>query len=230
MTVKLVIKQQMSMAGRGSRQSELKTEATGTVIDPSGLTVLSLSATDPTRVYKRMMGGTDMGFTMESELADVKILLDDGSEVSSKVVLRDDDLDLAFIQPEEIPAEPMAAVDLTQSAEPRLLDEVIFLNRLGRVAGRAYAVSIESIEAVVNKPRTFYIPGRKESSASLGSPVFALDGKIIGVTLLRTITSVGGGGSLFGDRMENVTPIILPAGDVLEAAEQATNEDDEDAG
>ena len=45
-TVKLAIKQSMSMGGHDSK-SESKTETTGTVIDPSGLTVVSLATTDP---------------------------------------------------------------------------------------------------------------------------------------------------------------------------------------
>src|SRR6266487_3234069 len=46
-TVQLVMKSKMSMPGFGGRSNESKQDATGTTIDPSGLTVLSLSATDP---------------------------------------------------------------------------------------------------------------------------------------------------------------------------------------
>src|SRR5664280_3591149 len=48
-TVQVVLK--MSNAGR-SRES--RQDVTGTVVDPSGLTVLALSATDPSEMYQRM--------------------------------------------------------------------------------------------------------------------------------------------------------------------------------
>src|ERR1700722_12080429 len=50
-TVKLAIKQSVSMGGR-DQKSESKTETTGTVIDPSGLTVVSLATTDPSSTVK----------------------------------------------------------------------------------------------------------------------------------------------------------------------------------
>src|SRR6266567_4578044 len=50
-TVKLAIKQSISMGGR-DQKSDSKTETTGTVIDPSGLTVVSLATTDPSSAMK----------------------------------------------------------------------------------------------------------------------------------------------------------------------------------
>ena len=50
-TVKLAIKQSISMGSHDSK-SESKTETTGTVIDPSGLTVVSLATTDPGSAMK----------------------------------------------------------------------------------------------------------------------------------------------------------------------------------
>src|SRR5271154_1773701 len=50
-TVKLAIKQSVSMGGRENK-SESKTETTGTVIDSSGLTVVSLATTDPSSTVK----------------------------------------------------------------------------------------------------------------------------------------------------------------------------------
>src|ERR1700690_2334388 len=50
-TVKLAIKQSVSMGGRENK-SESKTETTGTIVDPSGLTVVSLATTDPSSAVK----------------------------------------------------------------------------------------------------------------------------------------------------------------------------------
>lgn len=159
---------------------------------------------------------------MESELTDVKMLLPDGTEVAAEVVLRDKDLDLAFIRPKTKPGTPMSALDLSNSTRAQVLDQVVTLNRLGQVAGRAYAASVERINAVVQKPRTFYIPDSNMTSTGMGSPAFALDGKIVGIFVMRSIKSGGNRGSaLFSGRADNLTAILIPAEEVLKAARQA---------
>src|SRR5438067_1951988 len=55
LTVEIVLKNKMSMAGRSGESSESRQDVTGTVIDPSGLTVLSLSAIDPGQLLQNMM-------------------------------------------------------------------------------------------------------------------------------------------------------------------------------
>jgi Trypsin-like peptidase domain len=216
-TVEIVLKSTYSASGQSSAPSENKLDATGTVVDPSGLTVLALSACDPGEMYQRLMAGQSK-YKLETEVNDVKMLLEDGTELPAEIVLRDKDLDLAFVRPKTKPAHPMSAVDLSQSAPAEVLDEVITLNRLNKAASRAYAASIGHVAAVIQKPRTFYIPDSASSAASLGSPAFLLDGKILGVFVMRTIRS-GGGDSY--DRRQNVSSIILPASDILKAAKQA---------
>jgi hypothetical protein len=112
----------------------------------------------------------------------------------------------------------MAAVDLSKSAPVQLLDEVITLNRLNSAAGRAYAASVERISAVIQKPRTFYIPDSTMTTTTLGSPAFSLDGKVVGVLVMRAINSKGGNGR---NPRDSMTSIILPAEDVLKGAKQA---------
>ena len=214
-TVQVVIK--VSYAG-AAKTSENRQDLTGTVIDSTGLTVLALSACDPTEMYQRMMSEEASKLKLDIEVTDLKILLDDGTEIPSEIVLRDKDMDLAFIRPKTKPASPMAAVDLAKTAPAQVLDQVITLNRLNSAAGRAYAASVERISAVIQKPRTFYIPDTAMTSTTLGSPAFALDGNVVGVFVMRAISSKGGGSRNYRDSM---TTIILPAGDVLRGAKQA---------
>ena len=222
-TVQLVIKQQFSMPGMGSQDNESKAEATGTVISPDGLTVVSLSETDPSSVMESMMAGSPQmqGFQMDTEVRDVKILLSDGKEVPAEVILRDKELDMAFVRPSEKPAEPLAYIDMGKSGAPELMDQVISLSRLGTVAGRVHAASVERIDAIVERPRTFYIPGKDPTNTNLGSPAFTLEGEPIGVFLLRVIKDTGGGGQGMFGSSDNITTVLLPAADVLEAASQA---------
>ena len=223
-TIKLVLKQHVSFPGMASQDSETKSEATGTVIDPTGLTIVSLSETDPSSLVEAMMGGqaSARGLKMETEVTDVKILLGDDTEIPAEVILRDKDLDMAFIRPLEKPEQDFAYVDFSNAAEAQIMDQVISINRLGKVAGRVHAVAVERVEAVVHRPRTFYIPGNDPTNTGLGSPAFDLDGNIIGVFLMRTIRSEGSGmRSMFGGAGDSVASVILPAAEIMEAADQA---------
>src|ERR1700733_2314373 len=53
-TVQVVRKMTDSGGGRSSNPRETKQDLTGTVIDPSGLTVLALSSADPAELYRRL--------------------------------------------------------------------------------------------------------------------------------------------------------------------------------
>jgi hypothetical protein len=226
-TVQLVLKSKFSLAGRGAESNESRQDVTGTVVDPSGLTVLSLFATDPGQMLQGMMSSgldDDSKFKMETELSDVKILLDNGTELPSEVVLRDRDLDLAFIRPKTKLTTPLEALDLSASGKADMLDQVVALNRLGNAAGRAYSASIERISAIVNRPRLFYVPDSTPSATTLGAPAFTLDGKLLGVFVMRAMKGKGGGGmGLFGLQPDNFTGIILPAEDISKAAKQAAD-------
>jgi len=223
-TVQVVVKMKFSVPGMGGQANESKQDVTGTVVDPSGLTVLALSSCEPGDMLQSMMAGMsdeDMKFKMETELSDVKLLLDDGTELPADIVLRDKDLDLAFVRPVTKPASAMMALDLSKSATAQVLDQVITLNRLGKAAGRAYAASVERISAVVQKPRLFYVPGSEMTSTTLGSPAFSLDGNVLGVFVMRSVSQKGGGIGMFNFRPQGLTTIILPAADILKAARQA---------
>jgi hypothetical protein len=223
-TVQIVVKSKFSMGGMGGQASESRQDVTGTLIDASGLTVLSLAATDPGQMMQNVMSSMsdeESKFKIETELSDVKILLEDGTEVPAEVVLRDKDLDLAFVRPKAKVAAQITALDLTKSGKVEILDQVIALNRLGNAAGRAYAASVERIAAVVERPRLFYVPETSFTTTALGAPAFTLDGKLVGLFVMRSLKGrSGGAGGMMGMQPENITGIILPADAILKAARQ----------
>jgi len=210
-TVQVVLKASYS-GGRSSSPTETKSDITGTVIDPSGLVVVALSACDPADLYRRLSDE----YKIDTEVSDIKILLDDGTEVPAEIVLRDKDLDLGFLRPKTKPASPMKAVDLSKSATADTLDQVIALNRLNRASGRAYSASVERISAVIQKPRTFYIPDSTMSTTTLGSPAFLMDGNVLGLFVMRAVNSNGS-----RNPRDSMATIIIPAKDILEGAKQA---------
>jgi hypothetical protein len=207
-TVQVVVK-----ASSSGRANENRQEITGTVVDASGLTVLALSACDPTEMYRRLSDD----YKVEVEVSDIKILLNDSTELPAEIVLRDKDLDLAFIRPKSKQTNSMPFVDLSKFGAAQVLDPVVTLNRLNKAASRAYSVSTERISAIIEKPRTFYIPDSNMSSTTLGSPAFLLDGKFLGVFVMRAVRTGGSSANL----RQNLTSIILPAEEIAKAAKQA---------
>ncbi len=213
-TVQVVLKTSSS----GSASRETKQDITGTVVDPSGLTVLALSACDPNEMLQRIMPEEYSKYNVQSEVSDLRILLQDGTDIPAEIILRDKDLDLAFIRPKTKPPSPMTAVDLAKSSPAEVLDQVLALSRLNSAAGRACAASSERISAVIKRPRKFYIPETSPTATMPGAPAFSLDGNILGVFVTRAISLKGGSAR---DMRNSVTPIILPAEEILKAAKQA---------
>lgn len=214
-TVRMVISQQISMQGMGSQDRENRIEVTGTVVDPSGLTVVSLTETDPSTMIRRMARAQGREMNIESQVKEAHLIQPDGSEIPAKIVLRDPDMDMTFLRPESKADMTFASVDLSDASNPQVLDQIVFLSRLGRVANRAYGAAIDRIQAVIERPRTLYVPVGVDRAGSLGSPAYTLDGKFVGVALLRAIQSEGGEGG------GNTMVVIVPAADIQEAAAQA---------
>jgi len=224
--VRVVLKTRMSMGGREMQSADDSVDAVGTVIDPSGLTVMSLGSLNPGAMMNKIVGasvgGGENRVEISSEPTDLKIRLPDGREMPAKIVLRDEDLDLAFIRPTAKPAAPLVAINLAESAKPALLEEMVVLSRLGRVGGWASSATLADIGAVIERPRTFYVLGGAPSA--MGTPAFSTAGKLVGLLTLRQVDP--GRSSMFsmmgGAEAMGLLPVILPAADVLEIAKQAT--------
>ncbi len=197
-------------------ESERKIEILATVIDKSGLAVLSLSSISPASMYGAMAD--------ETKVKDVTMILPDNEEIPANVVLRDQDLDLAFIKPVDKIKKKLTAIDLGDNAEPEILDQIVSLSRLGNTGGFAPVVSISRVQAVIKKPRTMYMTDpMKILLGGLGVPAFTLDGKVVGIALMRA-SKVR---DMMGDELSRgmgglpTLPIILPAQEVVDVIKRA---------
>ncbi|MBT3198733.1 MAG: hypothetical protein HN350_02355 [Phycisphaerales bacterium] len=210
-------------------EQEQKVKVLGTIIDPSGLTVVPLL--DPTKALGAMKinaGGQAITLKFKGEVREVKFRLADGTETPARLVMTDDDLSLAFVAPEK-PFDKktlakIAHVDLAKAApKPSMLDKIITLGRFGKTLNHTLNVKLGRVGAIVTKPRTFYV-----GAGSLGSPVFTVDGKLLGICTRRTTKgatrSVGMMSMLGGKGVSAGVPVILPAADVKEIADQAKGE------
>ncbi len=204
-TVKLVVK-----IGRTEQQIEVA----GTVLSPEGLTVISDFTSSPGGLFGE--GG-------RTETTDVKLLFKDGREVPARFVLRDRDLDLAFIVPKEKELK-LAHVKLEKRTPPEVLDDLIFLRRLGRNLNREASLTLARVEAVVKRPRTFIVPDLVNGLQNLGCPVFDAEGKPVGIVVVRRSTTPAGFGGL-ADLLDQMRPVILTAEDLQESIDQISKED-----
>lgn len=219
-TVQIVVSQKMSYGGQSSSDEEAKIETCGSVVSPDGLTIIPLDSLDPSGAFKKLMGSR-MGedFKMDSQVKDIRLVLDGGKEVAATAVLRDSDLNLAILKPIDKLDKPLPCIDLSQSAEPEMLDRVVALARLGKVADRAIGVMTGEIQAIVRKPRKLYIPSSEVVSGGYGVPVFNESGKVLGIVVMRMLP--GGGEHAMGSSSGPMIGAILPTGDVRKMIAQA---------
>ena len=194
----------------GQEEQEQEIWANGTVVDPTGVSVLSLMLVDP---LAALADYEDLPGEATSKIVSLKMILHDSTELPAEVVLRDKDLDLAFVRPVQKPDKPMACVDMANVAKPQLLDVVAIITQLGEVARRAHSVLLERIETVIEKPRTYYVIGQHRANDVLSSPVLTLDGKFIGMGAIRSMKGTQSHRQSRGDRLVTV----VAAEDVKEA-------------
>jgi hypothetical protein len=221
-----------ALGGMFGRQ-EQKVEGVGTVIHESGLTVMSYTQLDPTAMLNAAMAGAGGGglgdekIEFKSELSGVKIRLADGTEVPARLVLKDDDLDPAFVMPADTARQlPHLNFDARAGAPMvKALDPIVSLWRLPQSLDRQPAVAIGRVAAVVNKPRTFYVVSGIEA---MGAPAFLPDGRPLGISVMRKQGMGSMSRGMFSMASASaLSPVIVPAGDVMEVALQALAKKDE---
>lgn len=220
-TIRIVVS--MQAMGRGQNQP-VRAETIGTVISPDGLVVVPLYVLDPAQLVGQLTGmPAEASPLLSSQVKDIKLVLGRQKEVPATVVLRDKDLGLALLRPIEKPKEKFKFVDLKNTEEPQPLDPIILMTRLGNAADRQIGLVPGSIQAVVSKPRKFFVPSG--GFAGFGIPAFSAGSKLLGIFMLRV--SVGAAqdmqSGLFSMNLSHMglLPIILPAAELQRLAAQA---------
>ena len=205
-------------AALAGQDKEEKNETLGTVINADGLIVAALGGMDKSSVVDGKTVNTPMGaikLKATSEIKEIKVITADGSEVPADLVLKDEDLGLAFVKvrmdSDEAKGVEFPAIDLADSRKGELLDDCIALGRMDESLNREASVQTSEISAITTRPRTFYRVG----GSSVGTPVYLGDGKLLGISVVRSPK----GGST--DGQIQLSPVVLPASDVAKIAEQA---------
>lgn len=213
--------------GRGGSH-EQKTQCAGAIIDPSGLAVTSLINLNPEGLFKlrigRMAGAPP---NVECRAQGVKYRLTDGTELPARIVLKDEDLDLAFLAPiKPLDAQVRAKIAVipldNAAAQVEVLEPTILVERSGPGMNYTPILGLGRVTAVLSTPRACYL----SSGGTLGLPAFNRDGKIIGI-FCRCISADGGEPSNLGEMMATLfatTRLILPAADIAKLVPEAKAE------
>ncbi len=224
-TIRIVLKLKIGFGGQAQDQ-EQKVEVAGVVIDPSGLTLASAASIDPSGALRKMAGGQASRMKVEAEVKETTLLLEDGTEVEADVVLKDTDLDLAFLKPREAGRRFSAIRLRPRSGTVPLLTPIFVVARLGKLTSRALAVATGEIRASVRGPAPYYVTDG-ETASFTGSVAYTADGVPLGVFVNRFSASPdarGGGffdGAFGRSSSEAVLTVLRPVDKVLELAAQA---------
>lgn len=219
--------------GSGAPPEEATEEVRGVVVDAGGLILVwnsHLSAGRTSELFADVGGGmrlkttpTEMRVTLAGE----------SRERRAFMAASDTALDLAFVQLEEPPAEPLPAVDFSRAAPIAVGDELVTVSRLSSTFDRAPYIDSVRVGGELRKPRAAWILSGGNATQA-GLPYFTADGRPAGV--LVTFLSRAGDpttanpGKLFAELMSlgrgqsEVGPLglfLLPAERVHGVVEQA---------
>ena len=209
--VTVTMRVEVSAGGRSMPPQEQKLEALGTIIAEDGLTVLSLSTVDPSaKILTRLRTGDA---SVQVNYTEVLILMQDGSEVPAQIMLKDNDLDLAYVLPihdgQSFERDSRKAFPFVHSTQgnfisPAVLDGVVSMSKLGRNLYRQSTLRRGWVNAVIEKPRQYYVI----ENTSPGTPVFDKRGSWLGVVVYKM------------ERGQPSAIVTLPSKDILEIAQQ----------
>lgn len=206
--VELVVTMKVKMGDREAPPRDQQIEVNGTVIGPDGLTVTSLASVDPRVAFDaaRIQQGGRGPELMSAEFKEVKLRTADGREVPARFVLKDSDLDLAFIAPETTdPDRKFTHVNLAEPAAGELLNRYFFVARAPKTLQRVPLVRGTDCVGIVEKPRRLFLLGDQ----SISCPVFDATGRVLGVLLQYFANGRPSG------------VVVLPAADIADMAKQA---------
>lgn len=207
-SIKYVLK--IDMGGQGQ---EREAEAVGVMIDGKGLVLCS--GVD----MGAIPGGGRPGLTVTP--TKIKVLVGDDTEgLEAKLISRDSELDLAWVQIDKPADKPYSHVDFAKSAPAAQGEKLVMITRLDKFFDRAVAVSDFRVGAVVKKPRTLLVPA--DAIRAYGRPVFSAAGQVVGFAIVAAPSQEEAAeeGGFRG------AIVVLPGSEVAAATERALKNPD----
>ena len=246
-TVRFVLK--VKMAGAGADR-EIEGETTCLLIDDDGLVLCSNTELGGYVSLMSQLMGRGGGLDVSAAPREIEVVPNDGGEgLDARLVARDSERDLAWVQVEEGAeklgvspegrkrstvwegGEPhIVALDLDDRVELGAGDRFYRLRRMDKFFGSVPVVTEGVVAAVIDKPRRLLVPS-EPASGGFGLPVFTADGRLVGITIIQMPAAedqIGGmlsaGLSFLSSAaklQDMVGGLILPAAEVAKATRLA---------
>jgi len=187
-TVKFVL----AVEGGPGGENELEAEAGGLMIDGTGLVLVS----------NLEMGGSPGRQRARAQAKNIKVLIGDDTEgVDAKLIGRDSELELAWVQIDTPADKAYAAVDLAKGATGKdaggagdagvvgivkVGDTLVGLDRMNKYYDRALVAFTTQVGGLTKKPRNLIIPAGGKIEW-IGLPLFTVSGEFAGISVLQPI-------------------------------------------
>ena len=204
-TVKAIVRRDMPPMLGGS--SEATSEVQGVVVDKTGLIMLSNQP-----FADQSFGSGPMGMSITVTPLSFKVIFENEErEYAAFLATKDEDLNLAFVQIEELGGRELNPVDFGKAVKADIGQKVVAVSRMGRGYDYAPYFATGRIAGMIKKPRkAMVVDGMM---GAMGLPVFLPSGEVVGV-----ITTVSSGVEDEGDGMDLMaifsqiagTPFVVP--------------------
>lgn len=202
----------------GTVDREREEEITGVMIDPKGLVLCANTQLGGfASLWARWSGPGGGGVSVTP--TELKVLVGDDTEgVAAEFIARDTELDLAWVRIKAPSDKPFDYVDFSKGVTPKIGQRVVAVQRMGKYFARAPVAGEGRIGGITTKPRDLYV--LSGLAGGLGMPIYTVDGKILGVTVMQMPDPEELEGDL-GGLSGSLGGLILPAAQVVKATARA---------
>ncbi|MHC5038242.1 MAG: hypothetical protein ACYTHM_13080, partial [Planctomycetota bacterium] len=150
-TVKFVNKIRVSMMGMGQQEQEQNQEATGMMVDPTGLVMISNSD------LTGGVGGMIRGLNMKSTPSKFKVVFPgDEKEYDAILGAKDSKLNLAFVRIKDLAGKQVKCLDLANVATAEVGQELVGVDRFGKGFDYAPFFGRALVTGEIKQPRHMF--------------------------------------------------------------------------
>lgn len=198
------------------QNDEQEEETPGVMIEVGGLVLVS----------NLKVGGVPAYLGEAVTPSEIKVLIgDDLQGVEAKIIARDSELGLAWIQIDNPSEAGYPFVDFSQGAPAKAGDNLMVVTHLGKFFDRASVVNEGKVIATPSKPHKLLIPSVELAGADFGTPVFNDQAAPVGVVTIlfpeqEELQATPGG---MNQILKGVAggKMILPADEIVAATKRA---------
>ncbi len=226
--IKALVKLDASMQGKQVINRELPAYGIGTVI-AKDLLVASYRTIKPRPNIQGLGRAQAQGLKINTEVKEIKLIDGSGEEFDAKLVLHDEDLDLAFValdrngeNAESWACEP---VNISEDIELSHLDDAVFLSRAGESMRFQPSVRLGQVTTILKRPRKLYAM----NTLVLGGAAFNIQGEYVGIGIRKKSGSGGEFSAILPSKYirKLVPQAIEKANSVDSEAEEKTTDTEE---